>query len=570
MQPSQEDIGGAGPAAAGQITETPDTHGAYPHLGVDQLAALEAVGRRRPTTVGDLLFREGDRTTDFFVVLSGLVASVDGYGTARERQISLHGERRFLGELSLLSGQTAFTSVVVRKSGEVLAVPLDRLRRLVATDPGLGDLVLRAYLVRRWLLIGLGAGLRIVGSRYSPQARRLRDFAARNRLPHQWVCLENDPSAEELLRTLAVEPADTPVVVWGRRVLRNPSIAELARAVGLPVPAHAGSTWDLIVVGAGPAGLAASVYGASEGLATVTLDCLATGGQAATSPRIENYLGFPSGISGGDLAERAVLQAEKFGACLSMPSRAVALGRNDGLHQVTLDNGETLAARTVVIATGVRYRELNVPGLQEFEGTSVFRAATLVEAQTCRGDPVVVIGGGNSAGQAALYLAQHAGFVRLCVRHGDLSRDMSRYLVDQIVRIPSIEVRRHREISGLRGGGTLEAVILEDKQTGAQEEVPARALFVFIGARPHTDWLADQVALDDRGFVRTGVDAEPAAEPSMAGDGSPDPCPLVLETSRRGVFAVGDVRSGSVKRVASAVGEGAMAVRLVHERLYRA
>jgi thioredoxin reductase (NADPH) len=320
---------------------------------------------------------------------------------------------------------------------------------------------------------------------------------------------------------------------------------------------------DLVVVGAGPAGLAAAVYGASEGLTTVVLDSVATGGQAGTSSRIENYLGFPAGISGAELADRAVIQAEKFGATISVPAAATGLGERDGLHAVRLDDGTEIRTRTVVIATGARYRRLDLPRLDEFEGSSVYYAATFTEARFCDRQPVAIVGGGNSAGQATVYLSQHAAKVRLLIAHADLGRDMSRYLVDQIERDPAVEVHRNTEVRELIGrDGALEELVVDRNDTGATDRLPATLLFVFIGARPCTDWLRGSVALDERGYVLTGPDRVPR-DATPAG-GRP---PQVLETSRPGVLAVGDVRSGSIKRVASAVGEGAMAVRLVHAHL---
>jgi thioredoxin reductase (NADPH) len=328
---------------------------------------------------------------------------------------------------------------------------------------------------------------------------------------------------------------------------------------------------DLLVVGAGPAGLAASVYGASEGLCTVTLDATSTGGQASLSPCIENYLGFPTGISGSELAERAVVQATKFGALLSVPASVTSLEDVDGAFSVALAEGDSVAARAVLITTGARYRRPEVPRLREFEATSVYYAATQVEAQVCRGDPVAVLGGGNSAGQAALFLARHAESVRLLVRHGDLGRDMSRYLVDQLERHPGVEIHLHTELRGLEGeGGMLRAVVVEDDRTHQRRTCDARALFIFIGAAPYTGWLAGKLALDDDGFVLTGSLLNSSAQRAAVGVGAPPlglRPPLLLETSQPGVFAAGDVRSGSVKRVAAASGEGAMAVRMVHQYL---
>jgi thioredoxin reductase (NADPH) len=547
-----------------QLAETPDRYGAFPRLSDAQIETLARHGERQRVEPGEVLFREGDKRYDFFVVLDGKVMVVSGYG-GEERMIAVHGPRRFLGELSLLTGQAAFFTAVVREPGEVLVVPVERLRALVTQDTVLGDIVLRAYLLRREMLIGLGAGFQIVGSRFSPDSRSLREFAARNRLPYRWIDLEEDEAAEALLNGLDVAPEETPVVIWrGNQVLRNPSNEELAQMIGLRARSVAEDVCDLLVVGAGPAGLAAAVYGASEGLGTVALDAVATGGQAGTSPRIENYLGFPSGISGAELANRAEIQAEKFGARISVPAEATALDERDGYYVVRFDDGSEATARTVLITSGARYRKLDVPRLEELEGTCVYYAATMMEAHLCRGDPVAVVGGGNSAGQATLFLAQHTTKVTLLIRHEDLGRDMSRYLADRIERSPKVEVLRTTEVRELVGDRALEALVVENNQTGERRRIEARELFVFIGAKPHTGWLGDKLALDDRGFVLTGRAVRPA-ENGEGQDAGHEP--YLLETSLPGVFAAGDVRSGSIKRVASAVGEGAMAIRLVHARL---
>ena len=547
--------------------ETPDLYGAFPRLSEDQLARLGNYGRRLPTTQDEILFREGDPDYDFIVVVNGLVKIVNGYGSEDERLIGVHGAGRFLGELSLLTGQAAFFTAVVVEPGEVLAVPVERLRDLVEVDQGLGDVILRAYLIRREILLGIGAGFRIIGSRYSPDTRRLREFAARNRLPHRFIELEGDPEAELLLRRLGVKPEQTPVVIWrGTDVLRNPSNAELARAIGLRHHTGPDDVADVIVVGAGPAGLAAAVYGASEGLRTVALDAVATGGQAATSSRIENYLGFPTGISGSELADRATIQATRFGAQITVPGEATALGWRDGHHVVEVADGDPVVGRTVVVATGARYRRLDVPRLEEFEGVSIHYAATWMEARLCQGDPVAVVGGGNSAGQATTFLAQHTPKVWLITRDRDLSENMSWYLIDRIERASNVEVLPHTEVRGLEGERTLEGVEVEDVATGEQGRIPARSPFVFIGADPRTRWLGDALALDERGFVLTGPAAVP---PAPNGDGQASHRRVLLETSRPGVLAAGDVRSGSIRRVAAAVGEGAMTIRLVFEHLHQ-
>ncbi|MFL9658093.1 FAD-dependent oxidoreductase [Streptomyces sp. PB17] len=543
--------------------ETPDQYGAFPRLSPEQLQVLSTHGERRRTAEGEVLYREGEPFREFLAVLGGLVEIVHDHGGPEERTVAVHGPGRFLGELGLLEGQAAFDTAVVREPGEILAVPVDRQRALVGRDPVLGDLILRAYLGRRHLLIGLGAGFRILGSCYSPDTLRLREFAARNRLPHRWVDLEKDKEAEALLRRFGIRPEETPVVLWkGDQVLRNPSNAELARIIGLPAPSPETERYDVMVVGAGPAGLAAAVYGASDGLTTAVVDAVATGGQAGTSSRIENYLGFPSGISGGELTERAVLQARKFDAHLMVPAKVTGLTPQNDEYVVTFTDGSRARASAVVLASGVRYRRLEVPGIDRLEGISVYYAATVHEAGLCRADPVAVVGGGNSAGQAALFLAHHASRVQLLVRGDDLHTDMSRYLVDQVERHPKIEVMLHTEVRRVFGSEKLEALLVEDNTSGRRRELQAAALFVFIGARPRTEWLRDVLALDEKGFVLTGADAQPLADPArwaVLGRG-----PLPLETTLPGVFAAGDVRSGSVKRVAAATGEGAMSIHLVH------
>ncbi|WP_439679406.1 FAD-dependent oxidoreductase [Embleya sp. MST-111070] len=548
----------------GAVRETPDRYGAFPRLTPEQLRDLAAHGERRQTAEGEVLYHEGEPFREFLVILGGTVEILHDRGGPDERTVAVHGPGRFLGELGLLEGQAAFDTAVVREAGEILAVPVERQRTLVGRDPVLGDLILRAYLCRRYLLIGLGAGFRILGSCYSPDTVRLREFAARNRLPHRWVDLEKDEEAEALLRRFAIRPEETPVVLWKfERVLRNPTNAELARLIGLPAPSPKAERCDVMVIGAGPAGLAAAVYGASDGLTTVAVDAVAAGGQAATSSRIENYLGFPSGISGGELIERAVLQAHKFGAHLMVPAQVGELIPQDDGYTVTFTDGSQVRAGAVVLASGVSYRRLDVPGIDRLEGISVHHAATIHEASLCQADPVAVVGGGNSAGQAALFLADHASRVRLLVRAGELDAAMSRYLVDRVERHPKIEVLLRTEVRGITGDDKLESLTVENKASGERRELRAAALFVFIGARPRTEWLNGVPALDEKGFVLTGADAQAAADRTRW-----DPLgrgPLPLETTLPGVFAAGDVRSGSVKRVTSATGEGAMAIHLVHE-----
>jgi thioredoxin reductase (NADPH) len=548
------------PLGAG-VEEPEDRNGAFPRLGSEQRARLRAAGMVRTVEAGEVLFREGDAGYDFFLVESGAVAIVQGYGH-ENRIIAVHGTHRFLGEVNLLTGARPYLSAVVREPGEVIQVSAERLRRLVADDEELSNIILRAFLARREILIDIGAGVKLVGSRYSRCTYRLREFLVRNRTPFQWMDLEDDEEADALLRALGVPAADTPVVISGEGVLRNPSNAEVAKLLGFGSRGAPPPMCDLVIVGAGPAGLAAALYGASEGLDTQVIDKIAFGGQASTSARIENYLGFPTGISGSELAERAILQARRLGARMVVPAMAVGLTADNGHYTVRLSDESEVHGRTLIVATGAQYRKLDLPELDRYEGVGVYYAATQAEGHMCAGDPVVIVGGGNSAGQAAMFLSQRAASCRLMIRGGDLGKSMSRYLIDELENRPQVELMRNTEIVELKGDPALEAVVVVDNRTGERRELEAKALFVFIGADPHTDWLRGHVAMDEHCFLLTGRDLQPQQLAFHAGEG-----PYFLETSRPGIFAVGDVHSGSIKRVASAVGEGSMAVRLVHQRL---
>jgi thioredoxin reductase (NADPH) len=540
-----------------------------PTLREDQIEILSRYGRTRKTEAGQVLFRAGDPSNDFIVVLEGEVEMVDDFaGEARTIAVFLAG--RFLGELNMLTGQGLYLSAVVRQGGKVLAISRERLKEVVTEEPNLSDIILKAFLARRSYLMRTGVGLRIIGSRHSSDATRLREIAARNRLPHVWIELEEDPEAEALLERFGAKPSETPVTIWqGEDVLKNPTNAEFARTIGLKVDAPRERTYDLAVVGAGPAGLGASVYGASEGLSTLALESMALGGQAGTSSRIENYPGFPAGLSGFELASRVLVQADKFGARTAVPEEAVALKREDGHYRIGLSEGGEVAARSVIAATGARYRRLEVPRLGRFEGVSIHYAATEAEAQRCEGEEVAVVGGGNSAGQAALFLAGRTRRVYLLIRGDDLGKGMSRYLVDRVGDAENVELLANTEIRELLGEDRLDGVVVEDTRSGTRRTLGARALFVFIGAEANTGWLQGAVELDERGFVLTGRELDGSALDEDAWQGLSRE-PFLLETSMPGVFAAGDVRSGSVKRCASAVGEGSMAVMLVHQYLAEA
>jgi thioredoxin reductase (NADPH) len=540
-----------------------------PRLRTDQIEILKRYGEIKKTEVGEVLFRAGDTENDFVVVLEGEVRVGDDFA-GESRTIGVFQEGRFLGELNMLTGQAMYLTGVVSEAGEVLAIPRERLKEVVTEEPNISDIILRAFLARRSYMVKTGIGLRIIGSRHSPDAARLREVAARNRVPHVWIELEDDPKAEALLARFGAKPSETPVTVWqGEEVLKNPTNLEFARTTGLEVEAPLDRTYDLVVVGAGPAGLGASVYGASEGLSTLALESVALGGQAGTSSRIENYPGFPAGLSGFELASRVLVQADKFGARTAVPWEAIGLRREEGHYWIGLLEGGEVAARSVIVASGARYRRLKVPSLGRFEGESVHYAATEAEAQRCEGEEVAVVGGGNSAGQAALFLAGRTKRVYLLIRGDDLGKSMSRYLVDRITNAGNVELLANTEVRELVGEDRLEGVVVGDNRSGARRTLGARALFAFIGAEANTGWLRGAVDLDERGFVLTGreldgsaFDEDPWRELSRE--------PSLLETSMPGVFAAGDVRSGSIKRCASAVGEGAMAVRLVHQYLAEA
>ena len=541
-----------------------DEEEATPTLDAADMALVTQLGVPRQVQEGEYLYREGDVAYDFFVLVSAevdIVVAVDG----GERVIVRHGPGRFLGELNMLSGLRVFVSARVVTAGEVVAVARDRLRQLMATKPGLGDTILAAFVARRGLLMTEAApAIRVIGSHFSPESLRIREFLGRIRVPHEWLDADRDLQVEALLGHFGIAATELPVVIATGTVLRRATPGDVAGYLGLTVESLPERCFDLVVIGGGPAGLAAAVYGASEGLRTLGVEMTAPGGQAACSSRIENYLGFPMGVSGEELTQRAIIQAEKFGANLTAPCTVVSLASRAGYLMARLSDGSEVAGRAVIAATGASYRRLEASGLSDFEGNGVYYAATDMEVRMCGLSPVVVVGGGNSAGQAAIFLSQGGCAVTLVIRGPDLGKDMSRYLVERIEADPHITLRTRTTVLALEGDETLRAVHLDGPDDG-KVVLRCAGLFSFIGADPTSGWLNGCAALDDRGFVLTDL----SLTPDQLGQGwqTLARSPLPFETSHPGLFAVGDLRSGSTKRVAAAVGEGSASVRSVHQYL---
>jgi len=545
-----------------------DSEVAFPVLSARDLAALEARGHARQVRAGEVLFAEGDRDFCFFVVLEGGIEIVEN-SRGTPHTVVVHQPGEFTGDVDMLTGRAALVEARATEDGRLVELSAGELRRAVEELPDLGETLMKAFLTRRRLLLEDGfEGVRIIGSRFSPEAHRLRDFASRNGIPFRFLDLETDEQAEALLRQFNVPASATPIVMSGDgEWWSNPSLGDIGACLGMVSRMEEGHIYDLVVVGAGPAGLAASVYAASEGLDVLTAESLAPGGQAGTSARIENYLGFPTGISGKDLIENALFQAQKFGASITVPCAVRSLGMDGGERIVTLTDDTRLRARCVLVATGVSYRRLDIPNFKDFEGAGIYYAATDMEARLCRGDEVAVVGGGNSAGQAIVHLAKYARRVHVLIRKSDLGASMSRYLVDRVERLENVTIHRGCVVSGLEGNGHLEAVHVSNGAT-ATRRLDTSSLFLFIGADANTAWLQGCVELDRKGFVLTGSDL-PGGTVESERWWSADRAPFHLETSLPGVFAAGDVRSGSVKRCASAVGEGSMAVTFVHAHIAR-
>lgn len=530
----------------------------HPVLSAEQIDVLRKFSEQRQATAGDDLFCADDVRHDMFVVLSGLVGVISRFDGVDEL-VSHHTAGELVGELDLLTGQRSSFGARMLLDGEVLALAPETLRTVIATAPDIGDIIVETLVARRELLLDDGShAIQVAGSRHSPASLALREYLTRNRLPHCWI---DDPAGlARLLDEQGVADDELPTAMVGRTLLRSATPRSVADHLGLTTSSVEQRVFDLIVVGAGPAGLAAAVYGASEGLDTLTVEAVAPGGQAGTSSRIENYLGFPSGVTGAALTDMAITQALKFGARLCTPCEVASVSVRRGNLDVVLADGTTLEARAVIAATGATYRRLDLPRLEDFEGTSVYYAATEVEARLVADTPAVIVGGGNAAGQAALFLAKYCNQVSLVVRSDDLASSMSSYLAARIAAHPVVTIHCGTQVTELHGDHELTAVTLAGPN--GDELCDSAALFSFIGAVPSAGWLSGLVETDGHGFVRTCRDLSGGRRWRSIGR-TPQP----YETSEPGLFAVGDVRSGSIKRVASAVGEGAAVIRSVHGHL---
>ena len=537
----------------------------FPTLSPAQIQRVAAHGRTRPVVVGEVLYEQGKSNVPFFVLLSAELEAVRPSELGR-RLIELRGRGQFTGEINLLSGRRALLRISVAKAGDVIELDRAALLALVQTDAQIGEIIMRAFILRRVALFTSGiSDVILIGSAHSAGTLRLKEFLTRNGHPYSYVDLDRDHDVEALLKSFNVAANEVPVLIChGTTVLRNPSNRQVGDCLGFNETIDETLIRDLIVIGAGPSGLACAVYGASEGLDVLVIETNAPGGQAGSSSRIENYLGFPTGVSGQELAARAFVQAEKFGAELLI-DRVTRLECGSRPYGVRLESGATVSGRAIVIASGAQYRRPPLENLERFEGAGVYYGATFIEGQLCAGEDLVVVGGGNSAGQAAVYLSGLARTVYMVVRGPDFSQSMSRYLIRRIENTPNIEVHPRTEIVALEGDDHLTSIRWRNDETGAIDELPIRHVFLMTGAAPNTAWLDGCVALDDKGFVKTGPELN---DDDLAAAHWPiNRPPYLLETTLPGVFAVGDVRENSVKRVASAVGEGSIAISFVHQAL---
>jgi thioredoxin reductase (NADPH) len=559
-----ERVPGAPARTGAALTQGSRVEHVFPTLTPEQIARIAAHGRMRTIERGEVLVEAGDDIVPFFVVIAGQVEIVR---PGDDTLITVHGPGQFSGEVNMLSGRRTLFRARAVVPGEVIELSRAQLLALVQTDPELSEIFMRAFILRRVALIGSGIGdVVLVGSVHSADTLRIKEFLTRNGHPYKYVDLDHDADVQGLLDGFHVDEAEVPVLLGcGGTVLRKPSNQEIADSLGFNHAIDQTHVRDVVIVGAGPSGLSTAVYGASEGLDVLVLESVAPGGQAGSSSKIENYLGFPIGISGQELAGRAYVQAEKFGAQVLIAKDATRLTCDRKPYAVAINDGPAVPARVVIIATGAKYRKLPVENLSQYEGAGVYYGATAMEAQLCGGEEVMVIGGGNSAGQAAVFLAKTVKRVQMLVRSDGLATSMSRYLIRRIEENPKIELRPHTEIVGLEGTGRVERVRCRNTETGSIETSDIAHIFVMTGAVPNTGWLDGCVALDAKGFIKTGPDLSPGD--LTAARWPLTRAPYLLETSLPGVFAVGDVRCGNIKRVASAVGEGSIAVSFVHRVL---
>jgi len=537
----------------------------FPKLTPAQISRIAAHGHIRSVQSGEVLIEQGDKSVPFFVVTTGEVEIIRPCG-ARETLVTVQGSGEFTGEVNMLSGRRSLVRARAIKPCKVIELDHQQMLALVQTDAELSDILMRAFILRRVELISAGVGdIVLVGSAYSAGTLRIKEFLMRNGHPYSYIDLEHDPDVQNLLDSFQISANEIPVLILrGQLVLRNAGNQEIADCLGFNESIDQTQVRDLVVIGAGPSGLAAAVYGASEGLDVLALETSSPGGQAGSSSRIENYLGFPTGISGQELASRAYLQAQKFGADMLI-AKATRLTCDSKPYIIELENGARISTRTVLIATGAQYRRLPLEDLSRFEGAGVYYGATFMEAQLCAGEEVIVVGGGNSAGQAAVFLAETAKRVHMLVRSNGLAATMSRYLIRRIENSPTIILRSQTEIVAVEGDNHLDSVYWRNSQTGQTEKHEIRHIFVMTGADPNTGWLDGCVMLDSKGFIKTGSDLSP--EDLSAEGWALTRQPYLLETSLPGVFAAGDVRGGSIKRVASGVGEGSVAISFVHKVL---
>ena len=552
------------------VPEISPAHAAlmFPTLTPAQIARIAAHGGERAIARGDVLVEAGDPTVPFFVVRSGEIEIIRP-SSLGDALVAVHGPGKFTGEANMILGRRSLTRARATEPGAVVELTREKLLSLVQTDAEIGEIVMRAYIYRRIELAAHGIGdVVLVGSAHSAGTLRIKEFLSRNGHPFGYIDLDRDADVQDLLDRFEIAAADIPVLICrGEVVLRNPSNEQIADCLGFNQNIDRSQVRDVVIVGAGPAGLAAAVYGASEGLDVLVIESNSPGGQAGSSSKIENYLGFPTGISGQDLAGRAYVQAQKFGAEILIARGAAALTCDRKPYGIRIDEGSRVQARTVIVATGAHYRKPALDNLSQFEGAGVYYSATFMEAQLCDGEDLIVVGGGNSAGQAAVFLAQTAGRVHMLVRSGGLADTMSRYLIRRIEETPAIELRTATEIVGLEGEAHLERVRWRDNRSGDTTSHNVRHVFLMLGAVPNTGWLAGCLALDPSGFIKTGPDL--STDDLSSARWPLARTPHLLETSLPGVFAVGDVRGGNIKRVASAVGEGSIAVAFVHQVLHQ-